>query len=107
MKKIQSCSPLSRMKTATYPYGYSYVRSYRGLFDINDFFEGPVVDRIKHVDFDTTKGNTITQIFMYEDYSTCPCCGASKLIGREFILFYTKDSIIEKIRESRPKSWKL
>lgn len=107
MKKTQSCSPLSRMKTAIYPHGYSYVKSFRGCLDIDGFFEGPVVDRIKHVDFDTTKGNVITQIFMYEDYSTCPCCGASKLIGREFILFYTKDSIIEKIRESFPKSYKL
>lgn len=107
MKKTQSCSPLSRMRTETYPYGYSYVRSFRGYLNIDSFLEGPVVDRMKHIDFDTAKGKTITQIFMYEDYSTCPCCGASKLIGREFILFYTKDSIIEKMREFRLKSFKL
>lgn len=92
MKKTQSRS-LSGMKTG-YPYNYGYVKSFGGYLNTDSFFEGPVIDRRKHKDFDTTEGNVITQIFMKEYTHTCPCCGKSEVIKRDFILFYTKDSII-------------
>lgn len=94
MKKTQSCSPLLRIKIAAQPFDYYHVQSIRGYFDADKFSEGSVVDKRKHKDFDTTKGNVITQVFMKEYTHTCPCCGKSEVIKREFILFYTKDSII-------------
>lgn len=96
MKKTQTCSPLLRIKAATQPFDFMCIRSIREYFDTDKFLEGPVVDKRKHKDFDTTKGSVITQVFMKEYTHTCPCCGRSEVVKREFILFYTKDSIIAK-----------
>lgn len=96
MKKTQSCSPLVRMKAAAQPFDYYCVQSIQGYFDADKFSDGSVVDKRKHKDFDTTKGNVITQVFMKEYTHTCPCCGRSEVVKREFILFYTKDSIVAK-----------
>ena len=93
MKKTQSCSPLLRIKNAEQPFDYYCIKSIRGYFDADMLLEGPVVDKRKHKDFENTKGNIITQVFMKEFTHTCPCCGRSEVIKREFILFYTKDSI--------------
>ena len=94
MKKTQSCSPLVRIKAAAKPFGFEYLQSIKGYFDADKFSEGPVVDKIKHNDFDTTEGNIVTQVFMKEYTHRCLCCGSVKVIKREFILFYTKDTII-------------
>lgn len=96
MKKTQTCSPLVRIKVAAQPFDFMCIRSIREYFDTDKFLEGPVVDKRKHKDFDTTKGNVITQVFMKEYTHTCPCCGRSEVVKREFILFYTKDSIVAK-----------
>lgn len=97
MKKTQSCNPLLRIKAAAQPFDFMYLQSIEGYFDADKLFEGPVVDKRKHIDFDTTKGNTITQVFIKEYTHRCLCCGSTKVIRREFILFYTKDSIIHKL----------
>ena len=94
MKKTQSCSPLLRIKVAAQPSNFVCIRSIQGYFDTEKFLEGPVVDKIKHNDFDTTKGNIVTQVFMKEYTHRCLCCGSIKVIKREFALFYTKDTII-------------
>ena len=94
MKKTQSCNPLLIIKAEAQPSGFYVVKSIRGYFDTDKFLEGPVVDRIKHKDFDTTSGKIITQVFMKEYTRECSCCGRSEVIRREFILFYTKDTII-------------
>lgn len=96
MKKTQSCSPLVRIKAAVQPFDFVCIRRIKGFINADKFLEGPVVDKIKHKDFDTTKGNVITQVFMKEYTHTCPCCGRSEVVKREFILFYTKDSIVAK-----------
>ena len=96
MKKTQSCNPLLRIKNAAQPSDYYCVQSIRGYFDTDKFSEGPVVDKRKHKDFDDTKGKVVTQVFMKECRHTCPCCGRSEVVKREFILFYTKDSIISR-----------
>lgn len=95
MKKTQSFIPLSEIKVATQPSGFYCVESKREFFDTNKFDDGLVVDKIKHRDFDDTEGNIITQVFMKEDKYICPHCGKPE-VKREFILFYTKDSIIAK-----------
>jgi hypothetical protein len=94
MKKTQTSSPLHRIKADYQPSNYYCVKVVNGYFNIDRFYEGPVVDRVKHLDFDSTKGNVITRILMKEICSHCPHCGHSEVIKREFILFYTKDTII-------------
>lgn len=94
MKKTQTCNPLLGIKAAAQPFDYYCVQSIQGYFDTDEFSEGPVVDKIKHNDFDTTKGNIVTQVFMKEYTHKCLCCGSVKVIKREYALFYTKDTII-------------
>ena len=94
MKKTQSCSPLLRIKAEAQPSNFYVIQSIQGYFDTDKFPEGPVVDKRKHKDFDTTSGKVLTQVFMKEYTHKCPCCGKSEVIKREFILFYTKDTII-------------
>lgn len=73
----------------TQPFYYLHIRSIPGYFDTDKFLDNPVVDKIKHKDFDTTEGNIITQVFAKEFYR-------GKLgFVRGYILFYTKDSIIQ------------
>lgn len=83
-----------RIKAAAQPFDYYCVQSIQGYFDTDEFSEGPVVDKRKHKDFDTTKGNIVTQVFIKEYTHRCLCCGSTKVIKREFALFYTKDTII-------------
>ena len=96
MSKTQSCSPLLRIKAAIQPYDYYCVKSIKGYHNVDRFSEGPVVDKRKHIDFDNVKGKIITQVFMKEYKHTCPCCGRSEVVKRDFILFYTKNSIISR-----------
>ena len=100
MKKTQSCSPLVRAQVGIPPYDFQCIKVVDGILSVRDYCEGPVVNVLKHKDYHTSKGKPITKILMKEYYSTCPCCGRSELVKREFVFFYSKDSIDKKFWEN-------
>lgn len=96
MKKTQSCSPLVRMAAVESPVDFMLVKSLNGIINIDKCLDGTIISKTKHKDYHTAKGIPITQIYMKEYESVCPCCKRVEIVKREFKIFYTKDSLLPK-----------